>query len=274
LSSSSVFALLAGTVVHDTLVLDPGAAHSFATVTDHGYDQLQMGMAPPLFCVRALPLVTGALATELQGGAVAGLALQHVAQDILFHESLPLGVTIPVTARVSDVGDCGTRHGMRVLTELTLPSGKPAVTLTTTVTGGPALGQGRLPLDVTGLHPAQEIAQASTEIGEDLPRRYAEASGDANPLHLDATFARRAGFPGVILQGLATIALSVAAATRSCPTIAAGAIRRLSARMASPVFPGATICTGVFSAQTPDAFRLRVATGESEVLKDVGLWLR
>jgi acyl dehydratase len=274
LSSSSVFELLAGTVVHDTLMLDLDAAQSFVAVTGHGYDQLQMGMAPPLFCVRALPLVTGALATELQNGMVAGLALQHVAQEILFHEPLPLGVTIALTARVSDVGDCGTRQGMRVLTELSLSSGEPAVTLTTIVTGGPALGGSRLPLEATGLRPAQEIAHSFTEVGEDLPRCYARASGDANPLHLDADFARTAGFSGVILQGMATIALSVAAATRSCPTIASGAIRRLSARMGRSVSPGCTICTAVFSTQAPGAFRLRVASGRSEVLKDVGLWLR
>jgi acyl dehydratase len=41
---------------------------------------------------------------------------------------------------------------------------------------------------------------------EDL-RRYADASGDLNPLHLDAAFARRAGFEDVIAHGMLGMAL-------------------------------------------------------------------
>jgi acyl dehydratase len=41
---------------------------------------------------------------------------------------------------------------------------------------------------------------------EDLVR-YAEASGDTNPLHTDPAFARKAGFPDVIVHGMLTMAL-------------------------------------------------------------------
>jgi acyl dehydratase len=41
---------------------------------------------------------------------------------------------------------------------------------------------------------------------EDL-RGYAEASGDLNPLHLEAQFARQAGFDDVIVHGMLGMAL-------------------------------------------------------------------
>ncbi|MGH2991384.1 MAG: FAS1-like dehydratase domain-containing protein, partial [Solirubrobacterales bacterium] len=40
-----------------------------------------------------------------------------------------------------------------------------------------------------------------------LPFRYAGASGDFTPIHLDAEFARSVGLPGIILHGLYTMAV-------------------------------------------------------------------
>ena len=39
-----------------------------------------------------------------------------------------------------------------------------------------------------------------------LTKRYAEASGDPNPIHTDPEFAQSAGLPGCILHGLWTMA--------------------------------------------------------------------
>jgi len=58
---------------------------------------------------------------------------------------------------------------------------------------------------------------ASFEQGQSLPevrvtpdagltRRYAEASGDMNPIHIDEEFAKSVGLPGCILHGLYSMA--------------------------------------------------------------------
>ena len=39
-----------------------------------------------------------------------------------------------------------------------------------------------------------------------LTKRYAEASGDPNPIHVDPEFAKSVGLPGVILHGLYSMA--------------------------------------------------------------------
>jgi acyl dehydratase len=60
-----------------------------------------------------------------------------------------------------------------------------------------------------------------------LPHRYAGASGDFNPIHIDPEFARAVGLPNTILHGLYMMGLVARAATE-----AAGgepkALRRLS----------------------------------------------
>ena len=46
-----------------------------------------------------------------------------------------------------------------------------------------------------------------------LPHRYAGASGDFNPIHIDRDFATQVGLPGNILHGLYGMALVARAAT-------------------------------------------------------------
>lgn len=69
-----------------------------------------------------------------------------------------------------------------------------------------------------------------------LPHRYAGASGDFNPIHIDADFARSVGLPGNILHGLYGMALVARAATA-----AAGgdprSLRRLSVQFRGMAVP-------------------------------------
>ncbi len=60
-----------------------------------------------------------------------------------------------------------------------------------------------------------------------LPHRYAGASGDFNPIHIDPEFAKAVGLPGTILHGLYMMGL----VARANAALAAGdprALKRLS----------------------------------------------
>jgi len=68
-----------------------------------------------------------------------------------------------------------------------------------------------------------------------LPRRYAEASGDMNPIHIDEEFAKSVGLPGCILHGLYSMAQVARAHTE-----AAGdplALKRLAVQFRGMGFP-------------------------------------
>ena len=69
-----------------------------------------------------------------------------------------------------------------------------------------------------------------------LTKRYAEASGDPNPIHTDPEFAKSAGLPGVILHGLWTMA-QVARANSAAVGSDPRALKRLSVQFRGMGFP-------------------------------------
>ena len=66
------------------------------------------------------------------------------------------------------------------------------------------------------------------------PLYYAAASGDFNPIHLDAEFARQFGLPGNILHGMCTMAWAAEAAIDAAGGDP-GAIKTLQVRFSRPV---------------------------------------
>ena len=58
----------------------------------------------------------------------------------------------------------------------------------------------------------EEIKPLEVTIDKYAPFYYAGASGDFNPIHIDNEFANSVGLPGVILQGLCTMAFVYRAA--------------------------------------------------------------
>jgi acyl dehydratase len=69
-----------------------------------------------------------------------------------------------------------------------------------------------------------------------VPHRYAGASGDFNPIHIDPEFAKQVGLPSNILHGL----YSMAQVARACTDAAGGdprSLRRLAVQFRGMGFP-------------------------------------
>ena len=86
------------------------------------------------------------------------------------------------------------------------------------------------------MNEGDEIQELKVTPDKYLPHRYAGASGDFNPIHIDAEFARNVGLPGNILHGLYGMAQVARAAE-----VAAGddprRLKRLSVQFRGMGFP-------------------------------------
>jgi acyl dehydratase len=110
-------------------------------------------------------------------------------------------------------------------------------------------------IDFERVTAGQALPVLTKHVTVDQIRQYAEASGDRNPIHLDETFARSAGLPGVIAHGMLTMAFANQMVTdwlgdRSL-------LKRLRGRFAGMVVPGDQVtCSG--SVASKDDSRRRV----------------
>jgi acyl dehydratase len=68
---------------------------------------------------------------------------------------------------------------------------------------------------MTELKAGAQITKVSVTPDKYLTNRYAGASGDYNPIHIDEEFARAVGLPGRILHGLWTMAQVARAQTEA-----------------------------------------------------------
>ena len=81
--------------------------------------------------------------------------------------------------------------------------------------------------DLKDLKEGDSIPELKVTPDKYLPHRYAGASGDFNPIHIDPEFAKAVGLPGTILHGLYMMGL----VARANAVVAGGdprALKRLS----------------------------------------------
>ncbi|MEV4754437.1 MaoC/PaaZ C-terminal domain-containing protein [Micromonospora sp. NPDC049559] len=200
--------------------------------------------------------------------AVAGTAapadlrarVVHGQQDLFFHRPLRVGDRVAVRAAV--VGLHGKRSGtvatIRVQTRDARGELLNEQYVTEFYRGVPTgLSVGTPAPALPAEPPAGEPVRTATHpLPADLPRRYADASGDHNPIHLDDGAARAAGLPGVIVHGLASLAIAGRAVLPD-----AADVSRLSCRFTRPIAPGDTLTTRVWANERGYRFECHDSAG-------------
>lgn len=103
-----------------------------------------------------------------------------------------------------------------------------------------------------------------------VPHRYAGASGDFNPIHIDADFAKAVGLPGAILHGLYAMGLAAKAATDATGGDPRN-LKSLSVQFRGMSFPEQEIVvTGEVTSADGETAEIEVvaAQGENQVIRN------
>ena len=263
--------------------VDPDSCRRYAAATNETDPQRwATGVAPPLFCVVAtVPHVHAVLRQNLPERAQAENRSVHGEHDVRYHEPVVPGSTLLVRGRLYGAHPRSTGTALVTLVEMTDPdSGRIVheqyfVNFLRGVMTDEAIGRApaghRLPDAATLGEPA---ARASLGIDADQTYRYAEASGDHSIYHLDDTAARAAGFAGIIVHGLCTMALAGRAVVAHACDGQSWRLRRLAARFSRPMYPGHTMTTALWSAargDPPGQFRFQVSDDQGVTVMTDGL---
>jgi acyl dehydratase len=253
--------------------VDKDRVIAYAKATNDPIAQHRSGeLAPPIFAI--VPVFEALIPAALNVAPAELIAfLVHGEQDMYFHRPIVPGMTLTARARATGVAakSSGTTLAIKVETR----SGDELVNeqWMTAFFRGFSAGQNEGEMAPAHGFPAElretgPTAAVTQHVDDDQTFRYAEASGDPMPIHLDEEIAKSAGLPGIIAHGLCTMAFTshavIGAFAGGDPT----RLKRLAVRFSKPVLPGQDITTRIWS--TPDGsvvFETTADTGDV-VIKD------
>lgn len=169
--------------------------------------------------------------------------LVHARQEHILHLPIKAGDVIQVTTVLEEVDLADTGHTFTVAISLTNQADEVAAEARSMMF---IRRTGTVKAPAAPVESVEPVFEAHEEVAEDQAARYAEASGDHNPIHLDPAAAKGAGFPNVVLHGMCTMALAAKALVANLADGDPARIRRIKVEFARPVFPGQTLVTSAW----------------------------
>lgn len=217
------------------------AIRKYARATNDGNPAVngEKPVAPPAFpCVMGIDQLNQVMYDPELG--VDMTMLVHAEQEHRLHAPIRAGDVLEVSTVLESVDLADTGHTFTVATSLINQDSQVAaearstmfIRRTGTAKAAPAV-----------VEPGETLFEAPEEVAEDQPVRYADASGDHNPIHLDAAVAKKSGFPGVILHGMCTMAFASKALVDNLAGGDPTRIKLVRVQFSRPVFPGQTLVT-------------------------------
>lgn len=197
--------------------------------------------------------------------------LLHGEQRLTVHSPLQASGELEAGYRVVAVVDKGAGKGALLYFEKRLvdvPTGRHVCTVLSTyfLRGDGGCGSFGLPPDELPETPGDGLQLIGEVVTDRRAALLYRLNGDRNSLHVDPTFAAKAGFKQPILHGLCTYGIAGYLIGRHLCDFDVTRLRTLSARFTSPVYPGETIRLEGLASARGVCFQARVVERDCVVL--------
>lgn len=212
-------------------------------------------VAPPVFAI--VPAFDAMMAPALDVVPIEIFGrIVHGEQDFHFHRPIRPGDELTSRARVIgyDTVDSGTRISIHLETRThdgELVNEQYLIGFFRGINAGEAMGE-QVPNHKfdAALRAGAPLVKVNQHVDDDQTFRYAPASGDPMPIHLDEEVARDAGLPGIIAHGLCTMAFTSWAVLTEVAGSDVARLKRFAVRFSKMVLPGDDLETRIWAADS------------------------
>lgn len=181
------------------------------------------------------------------------LRLVHGAEEHVLYAPIRPGDRLKVSTVLESVDQKDTGETFTVKATLARQDGEPVAEVRGTMFIRGSGSRKRAEAEPPQSPQEDAVYEETVKVDEDQTHRYAEASGDHNPIHLDETTAKMAGLPGIILHGMCTMAMATKGAVNGLAGGDPTRVKRVAVRFSKPVFPGQELTTRFWEdTATPD----------------------
>ena len=237
-----------------TFVVTPEAIRAFAAATLSGPVAPSAAGEEPALPTRAFvpcwPVIQEAIADPDLGNATGQII--HGEQVMRFHRPLVAGDRLETTGTVTSIEPKGRNEVYVLHLETRDADGRLVVeqdNICISLGSAPPRPEPKAPpspASRAATTPSAPVAPdwvAEQTLPTDITQRYSQASGDFSEVHLDDEFAKRLGFPGIIVQGMCVLSMAVRPALHELLGDDLLRLKGIRVRFASPVLPGESIRT-------------------------------
>ena len=261
----------------ERFVVTPERVAEYAAATNDPIEAHRSGAAaPPVFAI--VPVFDAMLSPAVDVMPVELIPrVVHGEQDFRFHRAIRPGEEL--LSRAKMIGYEGLPNGTRatILMECRSLDGELvneqyATCFVRKFDAGKKVGElGPGHKFDAGLRGQAPVAKVTQHVDADQTFRYAQASGDPMPVHLDEEVAKAAGLPGIIAHGLCTMAFASWALLTELADSDVNRLKRFAVRFSKMVLPGDDIETHIWrtgSSAGVTSFAFETVRGEDLVLTD------
>ena len=248
-----------------------------AATNDPTPAHLSGDVGSPVFAIVPVFDAMMAPAVDVVPMAIFG-RITHGEQDFHFHRPIKPGDRLESSARV--IGWETKSSGALVYIHVTCREADSGELVNEQylsgffrgVDAGPKVGDAipEIPANAE-IKTSEPTATVDHHVDDDQTFRYAEASGDPVPLHLDEEVAKDAGLPGIIAHGLCTMAMAGWGVLGEVAESDVSRVKRLAVRFSKFVFPGDDLQTRIWKTSSADgvtSYAFETVRGDDVVLSN------